>query len=162
MPFLAAKQVYSVRNISMMKTMLISISLLCSSSVTHIALAADNDHDGVDNVIDRCPATHQLKKLPAHFTYRAAVNPERLKPGPQAYPVDQHGCEPDSDNDGVVNSQDYCPDDTKEALSMGIALNGCPKHSDADGTPDYRDLCPGTSRGTKTDQNGCEVKQHTT
>lgn len=121
-------------------------------------LAVDSDHDGIDNVNDRCPDTKQLKKLPANFKYGAAVNPERLKPGAQAYPVDQYGCEPDSDADGVVNSQDYCPDDTREALSMGIAANGCPRHSDVDGTPDYRDKCPNTPRGVKTDRHGCEIK----
>ena len=128
--------------------------ILCTNPV----LAIDSDHDGVDDVNDRCPNTKQLKKLPAHFKYGAAVNPERLKPDAQAYPVDQYGCEPDNDGDGIVNSQDYCPDDSKEALSMGIASNGCPRQSDADGTPDYRDKCPNTPRGVKTDSYGCEVK----
>ncbi|MEJ2392199.1 MAG: thrombospondin type 3 repeat-containing protein [Gammaproteobacteria bacterium] len=121
------------------------------------AQAQDSDHDGVDDANDRCPQTAQLKKLPVDFTYAAAVDPQRLKPGARAFPVDKHGCEIDSDGDGVVNSQDYCPDDSPEALSMGIAANGCPRQSDADGTPDYRDHCPGTARGVKTDRYGCEV-----
>ncbi|MBL3598442.1 MAG: thrombospondin type 3 repeat-containing protein [gamma proteobacterium endosymbiont of Lamellibrachia anaximandri] len=121
------------------------------------AVESDSDHDGVVDALDRCPNTAQLKKLPADFKYATAVNQERLKPDPRAYPVDAHGCEPDNDGDGIVNSQDYCPEDTPQALSMGIAPNGCPKHSDLDGTPDYRDKCPNTPRGIKTDAFGCPV-----
>jgi len=116
---------------------------------------ADNDNDGVADNIDKCPDTAQLKKISPDFRYAAAVNPDRLKPGAQAYPVDKDGCEFDSDGDGVVNSKDYCPDNTTIELSKGIAVNGCPKHSDSDGTPDYRDKCPDTPRGTRTDKDGC-------
>ena len=73
------------------------------------------------------------------------------------YSVDQHGCELDTDGDGVVNSEDYCPEDSKEVLSMGVAENGCPKHSDGDGVPDYRDRCPNTPAKVKTDKYGCET-----
>ena len=118
---------------------------------------ADSDHDGVRDTLDKCLNTAQLRKLPANFKYAPAVNPERLKPGEQAYPVDKNGCEPDADGDGVVDSQDFCPDDSKEALSRGVAENGCPKHSDQDGTPDYRDRCPDTPRGVRADKNGCET-----
>jgi len=120
------------------------------------ALEADSDHDGVPDSRDRCPNTAQLKKLSADFKYAVAVNPDRLKPGSHAYPVDQHGCEFDTDGDGVVNSGDYCPEDSQEALSKGVAENGCPKHSDADGTPDFRDRCPNTPANAKTDKFGCE------
>lgn len=119
-------------------------------------LAVDYDHDGVDDSHDQCPNTRQLRKLPANFKFAAAVNSQRLTPGPQAYPVDENGCEPDSDGDGVINSLDYCPDDSSETLAMGVAKNGCPKQSDADGTPDYRDHCPRTPPGVKTDRYGCE------
>ena len=115
----------------------------------------DSDHDGVPDAADRCPNTAQFRKLPADFRFGAAVNPERLKPRPQAYPVDAAGCEVDRDGDGVVDSQDFCPDDPAEALSAGVAANGCPKHSDFDGTPDYRDRCPETPLGVATDAQGC-------
>ncbi len=69
--------------------------------------------------------------------------------------MDAAGCELDSDGDGVVNSQDFCPDDAAEALIAGVAVNGCPRHSDDDGTPDYRDHCPGTPMGVSTDAQGC-------
>jgi OmpA-OmpF porin, OOP family len=117
----------------------------------------DSDHDGVPDATDRCPSTTQLRKLPPDFRFGAAVNPERLKPGPEAHPVDAAGCELDNDGDGIVNSQDYCPDDQAEALSAGVAVNGCPRHSDFDGTPDYRDRCPDTPRGVATDAQGCAL-----
>ena len=132
----------------------LATSLLLASLSTY---AADKDHDGINDAHDQCPNTHQLKKLPSDFVYSAAVNPERLKPGNQSYPVNSNGCEPDNDNDGVVNSQDYCPNDSQRAISKGISSNGCPKHSDADGTPDYRDLCPNTPRRVKTNRDGCEI-----
>ena len=117
----------------------------------------DSDHDGVPNTLDLCPSTAQLQQLPPDFRFDAAVNPERLKPGPVAHRVDTNGCEFDNDRDGVVNSQDFCPDNSTEALSAGVAANGCPKHSDFDGTPDYRDRCPDTPRGVATDAYGCPL-----
>jgi OOP family OmpA-OmpF porin len=120
-----------------------------------MAVAGDADNDGVADANDRCPDTAQLKMLPADFKYAAAVNPERLKDKPRAHPVDSAGCEFDSDNDGVVNSQDYCPENSPQQLSKGVASNGCPLHSDEDGTPDYRDRCPGTPRSVATDRFGC-------
>lgn len=131
------------------------ISVFFSLSMS--AHAADRDRDGVPDTADRCPGSAQLKKLPADFRFAAAVNPARLSPQPHAYPVDRYGCENDSDGDGVVDSSDYCPQDSAQALTMGIAANGCPKHSDADGTPDYRDRCPDTSADAKTDRYGCEL-----
>lgn len=115
----------------------------------------DSDHDGVVNSQDECPDTVQLKKLPADFKYKAAVNPDRLKPGAQAWPVNEKGCEFDDDNDGIVDSQDYCREDTPEMTAKGVGANGCPVHTDQDGTPDYRDNCPDTPRGVPTDQYGC-------
>ena len=120
-------------------------------------MANDADTDGVEDKLDKCPNTAQLNKLPADFKYGVAVDPERLKPGAKAFPVDENGCEFDTDGDGVINSKDYCPEDTAETLSKGIAVNGCPKHSDADGTPDYRDNCPGTPKGVIVDNLGCPL-----
>ncbi len=129
--------------------------VLCSPLV---GWAVDNDHDGVEDSVDACPHTAQLKKLDPKFPYAPAVNPERLQGEAKAHPVLPNGCEPDNDGDGVLNSQDYCPDDTAEAIAQGVASNGCPKQSDGDGTPDYRDRCPGTPAGVKADALGCEVK----
>jgi len=122
-------------------------------------MAIDIDADGVEDKLDKCPNTAQLKKLPTDFKFGVAVDPERLKAGAKAFPVDKNGCEFDTDGDGIINSKDYCPEDTTESLSKGVAENGCPKQSDADGTPDYRDNCPDTPRGVKVDSIGCPVKK---
>lgn len=144
--------------VKMKRSIPVLLGFLASTLFSNYAYAFDSDHDGINDAVDKCPNTTQLKKLPATFKYRLAVNPERLIAGKKAFPVNKSGCELDNDGDGIVNSQDYCPDDTPLSLSAGIAPNGCPKHSDADGTPDYRDKCPNTPRGAKTDSNGCEVK----
>lgn len=134
------------------------ILLFLSISFTAVNVTAnDTDADGIEDRLDKCPDTAQLKKLPEDFKYSAAVDPQRLRPEAKAHPVDKNGCEFDSDNDGVVDSADYCPHDTAITLTRGVAANGCPKHSDADGTPDYRDNCPDTSRGIKVDHIGCPV-----
>lgn len=144
---------------SVMKIKKNIISLFLSVVFTPaIVMAIDTDADGVVNQLDKCPNTAQLKKLPADFIYGVAVNPERMKPGHKAFPVDENGCEFDTDGDGIINSKDYCPEDTTEAISKGVAVNGCPKQSDADGTPDYRDNCPDTPGGVKVDRLGCPVK----
>lgn len=121
------------------------------------SFGADLDNDGVPDEGDRCPDTMQITKVDPAFPYAVAVSPERRLPGRQSHPVDEHGCELDSDGDGVKNSADYCPNDAKETLAAGVAKNGCPKHSDGDGTPDYRDRCPGTPRGVSTDAWGCPL-----
>jgi hypothetical protein len=127
---------------------------------TGAARGADSDYDGVPDHQDICPGTAQLQKLPADFRYRHAVSEDRYSAKPKAWPVDQFGCEPDSDDDGVVDSADYCRDDSAAAIAMGVAANGCPLHSDTDGTPDRRDRCPDTPRGVVTDRNGCPVPGH--
>jgi len=134
-------------------TVLFFFVLFISTNV----MANDADSDGVSDELDKCPNTAQLKKLSADFKYAVAVDPERLRPEAKAFPVDKDGCEFDTDGDGVINSKDYCPEDTKETLSKGIAVNGCPKQSDADGTPDYRDNCAGTPKGVKVDNLGCPL-----
>ncbi len=119
----------------------------------------DADNDGIADEYDQCPATARLHKLPADFKFGAALDPQRLEQGAQAYPVDKTGCEIDSDHDGVIDSKDFCPDNSKLETSHGVAENGCPLHSDFDGTPDYRDLCPKTPQNIKTDKAGCPVNQ---
>ncbi|MDX1335010.1 MAG: thrombospondin type 3 repeat-containing protein [Gammaproteobacteria bacterium] len=116
---------------------------------------ADTDHDGVADKIDRCLNTAQVNLVNPDFKYSSTLDPRRLEDKPQAWPVDEHGCELDSDNDGVIDSKDYCPDNTTLEISSGVASNGCPLQSDADGTPDYRDRCPETPSDIATDQYGC-------
>ncbi|OHU85145.1 hypothetical protein BET10_14010 [Pseudoalteromonas amylolytica] len=68
----------------------------------------------------------------------------------------------DSDDDGVVNKLDVCPNNTKLQLSKGIYLEGdsqgCPIESDKDGVPDYRDQCPNDGKETLVkgvNEQGC-------
>ncbi|HET8690199.1 MAG TPA: PBP1A family penicillin-binding protein [Candidatus Saccharimonadales bacterium] len=63
----------------------------------------------------------------------------------------------DSDNDGVNDDKDKCPN---TAPGVKVDKNGCevkPTDSDGDGVPDDKDKCPDTPSGAKVDQNGCEI-----
>jgi len=131
------------------------IGLLTPANTLAQASGPDSDHDGVPDIRDRCPATAQTAPVPAVFKYRQALSAQRLDTASRAWPVDEFGCEPDSDGDGHIDSRDYCPNDSPEAISAGVSSNGCPHQSDADGTPDWRDHCPGTHRGVPTDLFGC-------
>jgi OOP family OmpA-OmpF porin len=131
------------------------MTLLLFSQV--MSWAVDKDNDGVKDTIDQCPNTAQLKMVSPDFRYAMTVNQERVGKKQKAWPVLANGCEPDDDHDGVKNSADFCPNDTKLAVSKGVAANGCPIHSDKDGTPDYRDDCPNTPYGIKTNNRGCPV-----
>ncbi len=58
----------------------------------------------------------------------------------------------DSDNDGIIDSEDQCPN-TPPRVKVGP--NGCPPDSDKDGVYDYEDRCPATPEGVKVDNDGC-------
>ncbi len=68
---------------------------------------------------------------------------------PAAAPV-----EADTDQDGVPDSRDNCPNTPAGAP---VDANGCALDSDEDGVPDYRDQCPDTPKGRKVDDNGCKL-----
>lgn len=57
---------------------------------------------------------------------------------------------PDSDNDGIPDSQDRCPNE------WGSGSDGCNPDSDGDGIADSSDACPYEAATTS---NGCPVKQ---
>lgn len=59
---------------------------------------------------------------------------------------------PDSDQDGVPDRNDKCPD-TPPGVS--VDKRGCPKDSDNDGVWDNMDHCPNTPKGAKVDKYGC-------
>lgn len=73
---------------------------------------------------------------------------------PRGVPVDYKGCPKDSDGDGIYDNMDKCPDTPK-----GVKVNsgGCPLDSDGDGVYDYLDECPGTPSGVKVDSKGCPM-----
>ena len=70
--------------------------------------------------------------------------------------VDTNGCELDSDNDGVVDSMDKCP---TTPTGTKVDATGCAVaiDSDNDGVLDSNDKCPTTKPGIKVDTNGCEL-----
>lgn len=60
----------------------------------------------------------------------------------------------DSDNDGVIDSKDQCPDTPP---NVEVDEFGCPEDSDNDGVPDYLDECPNTEPGVEVDEEGCAL-----
>ncbi len=68
--------------------------------------------------------------------------------------VDEFGCSIDSDKDGVPDYLDYCQDTPRNVI---VDLNGCPIDVDGDGIPDYLDLCNDTPKGVDIDSRGCPV-----
>jgi len=60
----------------------------------------------------------------------------------------------DSDNDGVINDNDLCPD---TPAGVVVDQNGCPLDTDQDGVYDYMDKCPGTPLGAQVDAQGCWI-----
>ncbi len=60
----------------------------------------------------------------------------------------------DSDNDGVPDSSDRCP---QTPAGVNVDSVGCPLDSDNDGVPNYKDQCPDTSAGAKVDAKGCYI-----
>lgn len=66
--------------------------------------------------------------------------------------VDQFGCPVDTDKDGVPDYLDDCPN---TPVNIPVDEMGCPSDADDDGIPDFRDLCPDTPAGVPVDQRGC-------
>ncbi|ORU91619.1 MAG: haloacid dehalogenase [Cycloclasticus sp. symbiont of Bathymodiolus heckerae] len=66
--------------------------------------------------------------------------------------LDKAGVEPDTDNDGVVDSRDECPNSPEGAV---VGKNGCTADSDGDGVADYKDQCPDSAPGAKVNALGC-------
>jgi OOP family OmpA-OmpF porin len=73
---------------------------------------------------------------------------------PKGVKVDAKGCPLDSDADGVPDYLDQCPDTPK---GVKVDAKGCPLDSDADGVPDNLDQCPDTPKGVKVDAKGCSL-----
>ena len=60
----------------------------------------------------------------------------------------------DTDKDGVIDSQDACPN-TPEGVKVNSS--GCPLDTDGDGVYDYLDKCPNTPSGVKVNSSGCPL-----
>ena len=72
---------------------------------------------------------------------------------PEGVNVDARGCPVDSDDDGVPDYLDKCPD---TRAGMPVNAEGCPD-SDGDGVADNLDRCPGTLKGAVVDSFGCSI-----
>lgn len=81
----------------------------------------------------------------------ACTAPRPPEPEPLPPPVIVHV---DSDQDGVFDSADLCPD---TAAGVAVYGNGCPMltDTDRDGVLDTKDTCPDTPVGTEVDAQGC-------
>ena len=68
----------------------------------------------------------------------------------------QGSFELDSDNDGVLDKDDKCPNTPR---GHSVDKDGCTLLNDADndGVPDNLDQCPNTAPGIKVDKRGCEI-----
>jgi len=73
---------------------------------------------------------------------------------PMGVKVDEFGCPLDGDKDGVADYLDRCPD---TPAGVQVDSEGCPVDSDGDGVADYLDKCPNTPKNVKVDKNGCPV-----
>lgn len=62
----------------------------------------------------------------------------------------------DSDQDGVVDEQDACP---QTVLGTAVDARGCalPLDADNDGVEDMRDQCPDSAAGARVDATGCAI-----
>ena len=71
---------------------------------------------------------------------------------PSGVKVDEFGCPLDSDKDGIADYMDACP---STPPNVKVDSKGCPLDTDKDGIPDYMDICPDTPAGIKVDELGC-------
>ena len=71
---------------------------------------------------------------------------------PKGALIDSTGCPSDFDRDGAYDGIDKCPN-TPQGIS--VDSTGCPLDSDKDGVPDSRDKCPSTPENSIVDSTGC-------
>jgi OmpA-OmpF porin, OOP family len=69
-------------------------------------------------------------------------------------PVNLEGCQLDSDKDGVVDLQDQCP---QTHTGAAVDSTGCELDTDGDGVKDSQDQCPQTAQGVAVDSTGCAL-----
>lgn len=68
--------------------------------------------------------------------------------------VDEFGCPLDADGDGVYDGLDDCPDTPRGAI---VDIVGCPLDTDKDGVFDGIDKCANTPPGAIVDNTGCPL-----
>ena len=112
-----------------------------------------------DNIALRADARHIIHlegsmEHMAEYTVGLYIPFGGPDPAPAAVPEPVVAPDRDSDNDGVPDSSDNCPNTPPD---VRVDKYGCPLDSDRDGVPDYLDKCPGTPRGVKVDPDGCPL-----
>ena len=114
--------------------------LSACSEISNNAGSLDSDGDGIANVEDNCAAIANADQ--ADF--------------------DEDGlgdvCDPDDDNDGAYDSQDYRPQDAARYLDLdgdGLAIHE-DSDNDADGIEDNVDNCPFVANADQADINGVD------
>lgn len=73
---------------------------------------------------------------------------------PAGVDVDSRGCEVDSDGDGVLDSKDDCPN---TPAGQPVDRNGCSLDGDGDGVLNDTDQCPNTPEGEEVLADGCAL-----
>lgn len=99
----------------------------------------DTDMDGITDKEDRCPNVFGpaiLKGCPDADKDGIADIDDKCEGTKVGYKVNSSGCPLDSDNDGLVNEEDVCPD-----AAGPLVFKGCPD-TDNDGVSDKEDRCP--------------------
>ncbi|SDL10115.1 Thrombospondin type 3 repeat-containing protein [Salinimicrobium catena] len=114
----------------------------------------DWDAEGAYGDVEQMVITGSLSRaeIMANFDGEEAVEYEHLRFG-----CDDGQVPEDSDNDGVIDSEDDCPNEAGPASN-----NGCPvedQDSDNDGVVDSIDECPDTEAGVEVDEVGCPVEE---
>ena len=79
-------------------------------------------------------------------------NRDRCPDTPPGAQVDGRGCSGDSDNDGIPDGVDRCAGTPPGAT---VDAKGCTRDSDGDNIPDGIDRCPDTPAGVLVDPSGC-------
>ncbi len=64
-------------------------------------------------------------------------------------------CEADSDDDGVIDPCDGCPEDPYKTAPLTCGCGASEDDTDGDGVPECVDVCPDTDAGEPVDQTGC-------
>lgn len=88
------------------------------------------------------------------YTVGLAI-PFGKKAAPAPMPVKEDPKPMDSDNDGVIDADDNCPNSPAGAI---VNNEGCEIDSDGDGVVDRLDKCPSTPKGDIVDETGCSLK----
>ena len=144
----------------------ISNSISINVAAAYHYLPSDN-FDDVDNAITNGTKNDMFITGRAGFSFyfggtsdtdNDGVNDEDdLCPDtPPNTEVDEFGCPIDTDKDGVADYLDKCTDTPENVM---VDQNGCPSDVDGDDIPDYIDLCNDTPIGVKVDSQGCPFDQ---